>query len=316
VEAWGFDASGQAEQHGVPSNIVAISAGTYYSMALACDQVPVAFATSATGWARRDIVIAVGGQDPEGDPLTYRIVDLPQAGTLWQCEDGARGAAIETNGVILTDPEGRVVFAPAAAGFGAPYARFLFSAYDGICDSPPATVDVSVIGVDVHTLEPAYVTGSAAGLRGEALSVAPDGWTWFVWGDTTSYGLATEPQAVESGTNWVPVADALTNLLSNSVFHCALVVSNVSGIATGDCVSFAIGPDTNRIVFVAPTPGTGAARFTLFAWPGQHFDAYKSTNMEEWLLIGPAIESPPGYYIFTDPLFTEVGFGFYRLESP
>ena len=76
--------------------------------------------------------------------MTFRITALPDAGTLYQVEDGVRGPAITAPNTAVTDLLGRVLFRPAPDRFGDSYASFRFIANDGELDSPPATVTISV----------------------------------------------------------------------------------------------------------------------------------------------------------------------------
>ena len=50
-----------------------------------------------------DQVVTLGGSDPEGDALRFRIMSLPATGALYQYENGNRGAIISAPGTLVTD---------------------------------------------------------------------------------------------------------------------------------------------------------------------------------------------------------------------
>ena len=126
----------------------AISSTAWHDVALTVrsDTPPQAGALHVSGPMNHDVVATLQASDPEGDPLTLRIASLPTAGTLYQYSGGFRGALVSATNTAVTDPLGRVIFAPTPGASGIPYATFNYVATDGIFDSTPATVTVDIIG--------------------------------------------------------------------------------------------------------------------------------------------------------------------------
>jgi hypothetical protein len=114
----------------------------------------VTISVSVTGLISADLVISLPGHDPSGDPFQLRVTSLPASGTLYQLSDGGRGNPIAL-GEPVTDPMGRVVFAPAPAEFGVPYSSFSFVATDSFTNSVPGLVTIHIIPI------PAILTAQA-----------------------------------------------------------------------------------------------------------------------------------------------------------
>jgi hypothetical protein len=92
----------------------------------------------------------------DNDPLQYRIVALPAAGALYQTTDGVTpGTAITNTPKLVTDPQHRVLFVPAAGQSGAPYASLQFVAADERSTSAPATIGLTVTPYPSLSITPA-----------------------------------------------------------------------------------------------------------------------------------------------------------------
>lgn len=128
------------------SNVVAISSGDYQSLAMSSVNLPpIAFAKSATGGVNKDLIVTLTGWDPNGDALSFLITSPPTNGTLYQFDvSSGRGNPITAPGTPVTDLS-RVVFAPSADAFGAPYTTFGFLASDGAYNSDAALVNVIIL---------------------------------------------------------------------------------------------------------------------------------------------------------------------------
>jgi hypothetical protein len=129
-------------------NPIAISTGDFQSLAISSvDLPPIAFPVHATGLANQDLVLLLSpaGWDPNGDTLKFRSGSLPLNGTLYQFTPGGRGARIAGTNTIITDPSGKIIFAPVPDSFGVPYATFSFVSDDGQYESTPVLMTVNVI---------------------------------------------------------------------------------------------------------------------------------------------------------------------------
>jgi hypothetical protein len=92
-----------------------------------------------------DRMITAPSFDPNGDPLTYRIGSLPERGQLYQYNGSGRGEPILAPNTAVTDPAGRVVFAPWPGEFGLSYTSFTMLANDGEYDSAPGVATLNAI---------------------------------------------------------------------------------------------------------------------------------------------------------------------------
>ena len=112
------------------------------------------------------VPVMLSGTDVDGNALTAKITALPLHGTLYQTVDGyTLGAPIVNPYTTVSDAYGRVVFAAPANWAGV--TGFDYVVNDGLVDSAPATVTMTVQDVQPPVLTPpadAYVeAGSASG---------------------------------------------------------------------------------------------------------------------------------------------------------
>jgi hypothetical protein len=144
------------------SNVVAISSGDYQSLAISSVNLPpIALTKSATGGVNKDLIVSLSGWDPNGDALGFQISTPPTNGALYQYDaSSGRGDPITAPGTLVTDPF-RVVFAPSADAFGAPYTTFGFIAGDGTYNSDPALVTVMILPPPI--VQPAGFVSSSNG---------------------------------------------------------------------------------------------------------------------------------------------------------
>ena len=99
------------------------------------NRAPIATAQNLTGTEEVSMPIRLAATDADGDPLTYSIVTRPSKGTL---------AGFPPN----------LTYIPTVNAFGAD--SFTFKANDGTVDSVPATVAITLAGVD----DPPVVQGA------------------------------------------------------------------------------------------------------------------------------------------------------------
>ena len=144
VATWGYNGYGQLS---VPTNlnhVVGLAEASYHALAIG-NRTPLASSNTVSGYVNHDLVIPLSGTDPDGDPLTFRITSLPTSGMLYQYDLVARGAAVLSPNTTVTDPTGRVYFAPEPGRFGSPAPSFAFAANDGLIDSGSTNVTVNII---------------------------------------------------------------------------------------------------------------------------------------------------------------------------
>ena len=145
VVSWGDNNEGQTNVPSGLTNVAAIAAGGTFGMAIG-NQVPVASNIMVSGYINHDLTFAVSGYDPDGNPLSFYLASLPASGQLYQYSAGSRGAPFSAPSTLVTDPAGRLIFAPAAGATGNPYANFNFTARDQFYGSAPAQ---AVINIDL-----------------------------------------------------------------------------------------------------------------------------------------------------------------------
>jgi alpha-tubulin suppressor-like RCC1 family protein len=127
-------------------NPVAIATGDFLSLAISSVNLPpIAFPSHATGLTNQDLVLSMAGWDPNGDTLKFRNVSLPSNGTLYQFTGGGRGTPITDTNTFVSDPSGKIIFAPAPDSFGVPDASFSYVSDDGQNESTPVLITMNVI---------------------------------------------------------------------------------------------------------------------------------------------------------------------------
>jgi alpha-tubulin suppressor-like RCC1 family protein len=223
--------------HAGLTNAVAINVGANAGDALAVGNVPPRITPLAfSGPANRDILMSLASSvsDANGDPIALRVATLPAFGTLYQYDNGSRGALITGPDMPVTDSLGRLFFAPALNGFGAPYDSFAYNGNDGWVDSSPATVTVTIRATDyAATQAPTSVGPTNATLNGAAIAGGIPGTAWFQWGTDSNFGQSTAPIDIGNGTNLTRVSAVLNGLEIGGIYHVRLVVSNAAGVVYG-----------------------------------------------------------------------------------
>jgi hypothetical protein len=121
VIAWGRDDYGQADVPPGLTNVTGLAAGYLNSVVLGDNTPPRALAGTFSGVANQDLVIGLSASDINFDSCSVRVSTLPAAGALYQYNGGVRGAPIVAPGTQVSDPSGKVIFAPATDTVGSPY---------------------------------------------------------------------------------------------------------------------------------------------------------------------------------------------------
>ena len=223
------------------SNVIAVSAGYGFSLVIRPNLPATATPQRVTAVVNRDKVITLAGTDPDKDILGFKISSLPVVGSLYQCVNGVRGAAITSPNTVVSNAAGQVVYAPVAGGYGNPYTTFGFVANDGEVLSTAATVTI-VVGLPyTFTQAATKIRPTAATLNGMATPNGLATSAWFEWGVRGGFGQTTSPVAVGSGAGVMRASTDITNLQSAGQYQCRLVVSNVAGVVYGAIELFTTG---------------------------------------------------------------------------
>ena len=222
------------------ANVAAIATGNAYDALAIGNLPPSADSKSFSGPANRDVLTSLSGSDANGDPLGFRIVSLPAAGILYQYDSGGRGTVISSPGTVVSDPLGRLIFAPATNSFGT--TAFQHVANDGQTDSPPATVNITIIGTPyAATLPQTFLSATNVILNGLAASGGLPALAWFDWGTNSAFGQMIGATALDTGLGSTPISATLAALASAGEYHFRLVVSNGTGVVYGGEKIFTTG---------------------------------------------------------------------------
>ncbi len=164
------------------------------------------------------------------------------------------------------------------------------------------------------------VTAGSATLNGSENPGGGSSSYWFKYGTTAGYGNSSTTNVLAAGTSAVNVSNAITGLLEGTVYHYALVASNVTATVTGVDKTF-----TTLTVTPPQVGGLGIAsgkfQLSFTNATGASFSVL-ATNVlgaspSTWPVIGHTVESPAGSgnYQFTNSVGTN-GLLFYILRQP
>lgn len=140
---------------------------------------------------------------------------------------------------------------------------------------------------------------------------------WFDYGPTAAYGNRTEAVHMGNASNLVAFNQVVTGLLSDTNYHYRVVATNQGGLSLGADLVF-----ETSIAITSPTLsayellGNGQFRLRFDAAPGSGFNVLVSSNLIDWIGLGPASETSPGHFEFTDAAAPGHATRFYRLRSP
>lgn len=243
VVAWGDNAVEQTNLPPSLSHVTAIAAGTGHSLALRPNLRPVAISKTTGARPGQDALVTLEGFDGDLDALAFKVVSLPNTGALYQYTSSGRGARIVAPNTPVSDPLGRLIFAPTLGEWGDPVATFNFVASDGREDSAPAPSGVSVVKIRpfVVTQAAAPVSLTSATINGMVLPNALPTTAWFEWGVDSNFGHATSPIDAGDGLRVVRVSAPLTGLAPNTRYQARLVASNSVGRVSGAIQTFFTG---------------------------------------------------------------------------
>ena len=165
------------------------------------------------------------------------------------------------------------------------------------------------------------ITSSGATLHGTANPKGATTTAWFEYGLTASYGSLTAATTVGSGSNTVEVSTRLSGLAPETDYHCRLVATNYGNYGTvtlGDDVVFSTEPAQPPEPVISGCGMLEEHRFQLWfeGEAGTGYSVLYSTNLIDWDFVGPATETAPGQFEFTDERAPDHATCFYRVRLP
>ncbi len=201
---WGDNSSGQTSILPGLTNVSAIAGGSGFAAGLG-NQTPLANNLAVSGYLNHDLTFALPGVDPDGNPLSFRVLSLPLSGSLYQYSSGARGAPITLPNTTVSDPAGQVVFAPAPGESGSPYATFTFVTADAFYNSAAAQATIGIGLPSAPQFSDSYSI-SADGSFGLSFSGSSNA-TYSVWASTNLVDWSILGTATEAGPGWYQFSD-------------------------------------------------------------------------------------------------------------
>lgn len=223
------------------TNVALVAGGKFFCLADGDNLPPQVVSQTVSAPANQDVLLNLAGSDANGDTLSYRILSLPLAGTLYQYDNGNRGAAIVSSNTIIADSSRRVIFAAVPDASGNPYALFQFVANDGERDSLPASITLKIGNTYAYTQLAKVITPTNATLGGMVLPNGLATIAWFEWGRRGEFTFQTPPQVVGSGSVVVHINQPISGLEMRGVYQFRLVSSNSSGVVVGHPSIFTTG---------------------------------------------------------------------------
>ncbi|MEY4384898.1 MAG: hypothetical protein RLY20_181 [Verrucomicrobiota bacterium] len=227
VTYWGSDTAASVPPPGL-INVSALTAQWRHNLAIADNTPPVADPLTFVGPHNQDLTVTISALDPNGDALNYQITGLPTNGVLYQYSGGARGAAIVATNTPVTDPLGRVIYAPPAHAFGSPYTSFNFLANDGSTNSSVATLTIFLVPTKSFTDRPTDIASNTATLNGTVLPNGEPTSAWFEWGANGTFNNSTALTSLGSSNLISRFKAAISGLTPGVIYQSRLMVSNAS----------------------------------------------------------------------------------------
>lgn len=216
VTGWGNNSFGQQNFSPGLTNVSALAGGENFAVAIG-NQTPQVSSLSVTGYVNHDLTLALPGSDPDGHSLRFYVQSLPAAGALYQSAAGVRGAPINAPATLVTDPNGRVVFAADTNATGSPYANFNFTAADDFYPSAAAQAAVNVVLPSVPQFSQAAWNAAnqsfALGFSGSADAA------YSVWASTNLHDWTRLGPASEAGPGLYQFMDPATTHLPQRFYR-------------------------------------------------------------------------------------------------
>ena len=199
VAYWAFDeASGTTAVDQAPGG----SNGTLVNGPLRlASPVPRFAPVLATNSGPAQITVTLQGSDPDNDPITAYLTQLPAFGSLFQTADGVSlGAAITTVPAAVTSPSRHVIYRRLPGYTGIDDLQYLVS--DGQTNSETATVSLDVVAPSGEAQCTPVPPGIVAWWKGEGTATDSAGTNNGTLTNEATYALGVVGQAFSfDGTN-------------------------------------------------------------------------------------------------------------------
>lgn len=299
------------------SNITAIASIGYHTMCLAANGAPTATGQRASVYLNVGTVIRLAGWDPNGDLLTARILSLPTLGALYQCDDGRRGALIDTTNALVTDSINRVYYVPPTNQWSVSDS-FQFIVNDGDADSSSANVNIYVIGgmPQIYMYMPwvRSMTGSNVVLDAWVVPNGSPAYACFQWGTSTNRELWTNSELFPIGgtSSSVPIETRIGSLQPMTRYYFDILATNPVGAVNSTVGSFVTPVDMRD--FTVKQDHVFRARF--YGGANSNLTMWASTDLTNWVQMPPLINVGNGQLEFQDSDTTNRPARFYQLRSP
>jgi alpha-tubulin suppressor-like RCC1 family protein len=166
----------------------------------------------------------------------------------------------------------------------------------------------------VATLGPTNVTANSATVRSAVISGVSQATVWFQWGTTTNFGNVTEAVTLPADFSLLPVSASISNLLAAGTYYYCVVATNLIGITFGETrvLQTVFSPVFNpRLSYVSPH----LYQIEFFGASGAAHCISGSTNLIDWVDLGPAVDTGSNRFWFIDYTSTSCPVRFYRVIS-
>jgi hypothetical protein len=245
--------------------------------------------------ANEDNIIPLSASNTEDDSVTFFLTSLPATGNLYQYAEKARGALVQPGGAV-SDPQHRVIFAPAANGPGTPYSHFDFVANDRKGVSAPATVTVSVVPPrPPRFIDIKHVAGGPCRMLFEGHA-------------NTSYRISASSDLIHWEDIGVPTP-LESELFAYEDKEASQFANQFYRVRISD-----IPPAPKLTAIQRQSDGSCVVKFSGGAyWP---HSVWASSDLFEWRRLGAAEETAPGSFQFADREGSSMSHRFYRASWP
>ena len=136
----------------------------------------------------------------------------------------------------------------------------------------------------------------------------------FEWGTSTNYGTSSALENAGFGAGSFDVRVAVTGLSPATTYHFRTIATNEVGVAFSASHMFTTaGPPNLTSPRILPD---GAFEFQFTGFEGTVYTVLSSTNLMDWVDLGPATDLGGGLFAYQDGAATNTVSRFYQLTVP